>query len=555
MLLNLSIKNYLLIDQIDLDFKSGFSVITGETGAGKSIIIGAISLLLGKRAEIDVLSDKTKKCILEACFDISKLDLKPIFEENEIDFENETIIRREILPNGKSRAYINDSPVNLNTLKDISKYLIDLHSQHKNLNLLLPEYRLNIIDLIAETEPILVKYCEYFNKYKNASNKLVQAEKELNKIKSDFDYYQFQAKQIEDLNIKTNSELEELEEKSKLLENTEEIKSALGKSINILNENDLSIDSMLMDIKQSLGRITSSYKPAQQTIERIESILIEIRDISEIFGDDIENIEHNPQLLDNINSRIDAINNILTKHNCENITELLEIYNQFKSKIDSTEELENKIIELKTIADNTLIDCKKQADLLSKKRISKFEYFESLIVSMLQELGMPQANFKIQNNISETLSETGIDNIDFLFSANKSMEVQSLEKVASGGEFSRTMLALKTILAKVTKTPTIIFDEIDTGVSGEIAAKMGNIMKKIANDFQVISITHLPQVAVKGENHFKVYKILSETKSETNIKLLSHDERILEIAAMISGEEMSQQAIENAKILLANGGI
>ncbi len=552
MLSSLSIKNYLLIDKLDLDFNSGLSVITGETGAGKSIIIGAISLLLGKRADTDVLADKGSKCVIEGVFNTDGLKLESIFKQHDLDYESNTIIRREILKEGKSRAFVNDTPVNLNILKSITEKLVDLHSQHENLALASTKYRLQVIDTAANTKDNQIEFKNNFELLKSINSELQEAKLELEKAKKNIDYYQFQANQLFEANLDNDNELEELESQSSLLENAEEIKSTLQNVTNIIDGSELSLDSMLSEIKIKLNRITKSYKPTDEILKRIESIIIEARDINEVLSDDIEKAEINPELLEKVNIRIDLLNNLLTKHISSDISELKQKLNEYNSYILGTEEIENRISKLERTQQEALKKSTTLATKLSTKRKKSFPKIEKSITALLTQLGMAHAVFKIENQLSEELTDNGYDNIKFLFSANKSIQAQTLDKVASGGEFSRLMLALKSLLAESAKIPTIIFDEIDSGVSGEIASKMGRIMTQISSTFQVVSITHLPQVAAFGKQHYKVFKTTDKVKSQTNIKLLDSDERITEIASMISGEKMTVQAIENARILLQN---
>jgi DNA repair protein RecN (Recombination protein N) len=551
MLKQLSINNYLLIDEIKLDFDAGFSVITGETGAGKSIILGAISLLLGKRADTDVLLEKSKKCVVEGSFVINE-NIKDLFLKADIDYDKNTIIRREILPEGKSRAFINDTPVNLSTLKSIAEKITDLHSQHENLALSLAEYRIAIIDTAAKTKDVFLKYQQEYLNLKNLQDQLKSAEQELSKAQQDIDYYTFQAEQLEKANLIDDNELIELEAQSAMLENAEEIKLILEQSTNLIDNNEVSIDAMLRELKNGLNKITNSYNNASEIIDRIESVIIELKDINHQLSADSEKAEINPSLLEIINARIDLLNSLLTKHQAINIAELKLKHLDYRTLIDNTIDIENKIQALKKSVETQNSICIKIADELSEKRTSIFETTKKYIIDQLQQLGMPHAIFEIHNNKQPHLTDNGYDNIEFKFSANKSVKPQPLDKVASGGEFSRLMLTMKSLLVNASGVSTVIFDEIDTGVSGEIASKMGKIMQKIAENTQVISISHLAQVAALGQNHFKVYKTIENERTHTRITKLSSEERVHEIAAMISGEKMTTQAIENAKILLDN---
>ena len=550
MLKSLLIKNYLLIDYINFDFKQGFSVITGETGAGKSIIIDAFSLLLGKRADNIFFHDKENKCIIEANFNLQDNSFENFFNDLELDFDTNCILRRELLPNGKSRAFVNDSQVNLSTLKLIAERLVDLHSQHENLALSTADYKLNLIDSIAGTTNKFSEYQANFEKLNNLKSEIKSLQTQLEKTKRDIDYYKFQVEQIETAKLVNVEEMEELENQSNLLENAEDIKNAFSLSLHLLDADENSVETFLREIKNSLNKISRTYKPAQDIQERIESILIEIRDINQTVADEIEKAEANPELLEKVNSRINLINDLFSKHNVANIKELIEKCAEYQNYVSNTENLESKIEELNKEIEKQYSTTAKLAEELSKSRSKSFKEIEQYICNILTELGIKSPVFLVYNEKHNELTNTGLDNITFLFSANKSVEPQVLEKVASGGEFSRLMLALKSLVANISGVSTIVFDEIDTGVSGEIASKMGKIMKRLSEKCQVISITHLPQVAALGQTHYKVFKNTTNNISTTNIEELDFEKRISEIASMISGEVLTTQAIENAKILL-----
>jgi DNA repair protein RecN (Recombination protein N) len=552
MLKSLSVNNYLLIDSIDLNFGSGFSVITGETGAGKSIMLGALSLLLGKRADTDVLTNKSKKCIVEASFSLDRETYLPIFEQNDADFELTTVLRREILPEGKSRAFVNDSPVNLTILKNIGEKLIDIHTQHENLALGMMSFRTQIIDIAAGTVFDAVEYAKIYNNFQIAENQVRELKKKLAEAQKETDFYRFQAEQIAAASIGDENELEELEEQSSLLENAVEIKESLLNALNIATESEFSAEERLKSIRSVISKISGKYKQGVQIAERLDSIIIELKDIYSQLENDADKAETNPRLLESINNRIDLINKLLQKHQVRNIKDLKEKYNSYVSFISNCDNLEQEIKDKQ----NEVVVLEKQviktASELSLKRQKSFAGAESEIDAMLKDLGIAHAVFKINNEKNTIPGPQGFDNISFLFSANKSVSPQPIEKVASGGEFSRLMLALKSLVAGAAAVPTIIFDEIDTGVSGEIASKMGKIMSRLSANFQVISITHLPQVAATGERHYKVFKYTDDKRSYTKIKQLDDEERVNEIASMISGEKLSIQAIENARILLQN---
>lgn len=551
MLKNISIKNYILIENVSIDFNEDFSVITGETGAGKSILIDAFSLVLGKRADAKVLLDKNKKCIVEASFDISKLKINDFFDGLDLDYEDITIIRREINSKGKSRAFINDTPVNISDIKELASKLVDLHSQHENLSISNLQYRIGLVDSIAGTVKIYEKYKQEYKRLNEYNSEIRKLSEELNTSKADIDYANFQIEQIESLEITNTEELDELENQSSILENAEEIKVYLQKAAYCINNNEKSISDQLKDVKADLIKISGSYAKANSFIDRIESVLIELNDIESEISSDEGEIEVNQQLLDTTNQRIDKINSVLDKHNCSKLTDLLEVLDSYKQKIRSTDELENSLAQKTKIRDELKSELNSLAEDLSKKREISFKKIESTLINTLKDLGMPHAAFSIKNNKQSNLTETGIDSIEFLFSANKNMSLQPLEQIASGGELSRLMLTIKSLLAKGLELPTIIFDEIDTGVSGEIAGKMASIMSAMANERQVISITHLPQVAAKGKHHFKISKNESSATTITTVCKLNQEARVSEIASMISGEKTTPQAIENAKILLS----
>ena len=549
MIKNLSVRNYILIEKLDIDFNSGFSVITGETGSGKSMIIGAISLLLGKRADTDVLLFKDKKCVIEATFDIKNLGLKDLFAENEVDYSAETIVRREILPEGKSRAFVNDMPVTLTVLKTITDNFLDLHSQHENLSLTTLPYRLRIVDSAAGTLSLFDEYKQKYAEYLSLENLLTKKKGELSKILRDIDYYRFQAQEIENAKLVADDEMDELEARASMLENAEEIKSALYETSNLFDAGEYSASTLLKQMRSNLAKIAKTFKPADELENRVESALVELSDINDTIGKMLLQVEVNPQQLQATNDRIDLLMGLMTKHRVANISELKQKYEEYKGYVDNSGNLEDEIAELEKQHSAKTKEVKAAAENLSKKRSASFKKTQEYVNSMLHDLGMPHGVFEIGNEITE-VSPNGIDNISFLFSANKAVAVQPIEKVASGGELSRLMLALKSLMAGSMNIPTILFDEIDTGVSGEIAARMGKIMQRIAENVQVLSITHLPQVAAMGSEHFKVYKHTDDQRTISSIKKLSADERITEIASMMSGEKLTPEALENAKVLL-----
>lgn len=550
MIRTLKIQNYILIEELIVDFYEGFSTITGETGSGKSIIIEAISLLLGKRADSDVLLDKNKKCIIEAEFNTSNQSLNDYIVEKEIDQSEIIILRREILPQAKSRAFVNDTPVNLNVLKEIAEKLIDLHSQYENLSIALNNYRLKIIDIAAGTINLYKEYILKYNKYINHKNELSKLEIKLSEKIRDIDYYRFQYDQLTNAGLTDDNELEYLEEKSIMLENASEIKENLLKAANIIDGDEYSIDALLKEVKILIAKLTGKYPKASEILERLEIILFELRDIVSVILKDGEESDVNPELQEKINQRIDHINSLLQKHRVETIYKLKEKAKEYLSYLTGTQELEENITEIKNLLQAEYNELNSIAIVLSNKREKVFQEFESKITESLKSLGIKDAVFEIENKKSNELTIHGIDNLEFLFSANKNFSPQPLDKVASGGEFSRLMLALKTYIIKASEVDTVVFDEIDSGVSGEIAFKMGKLMKQLSKDVQVISITHLPQIAAMGDKHYKVFKSTHDQITYTGIKKLNEIERVNEIATMIGGDKVSNEAIQAAKVLL-----
>ncbi len=551
MITSLVIKNYALIDNLNIDLEKGFSIITGETGAGKSIILGAMSLILGQRADTSVINDNSQKCIVEAIFDVKNYNIKKFFNDNEIDYFKKTIIRREISPEGRSRAFINDTPVNLSALKKITENLIDIHSQHDSLELNKSSFQTEAIDLFSNNSQTLKKYQQNFNKFKKLNTELSDLQEKANKQKADSDYYQFQFDQINKANLNEN-EQEELEKEQKKLSHTEEIKSNLSK-INFLLENDEhSTIGMLKDAAKSAENILNYLPKAQEISDRLESALIDLQDLaneSEVINNDLE---LDPERLEFINSRLDTIYNLQHKFNVSSVKELLKIKNDFSDKIDQISSFDEKIVQKKIEIKNIKQKLVKLANQLHKKRTENKKPFENKIVSLLENLGIPNAKFTVEINKIDNFTSLGTDAVLFLFSANKNSQQQPVNKIASGGELSRLMLSIKYIISKSKTLPTIIFDEIDTGVSGEIAAKMGILLKKMSENLQIINITHLPQIAAKGNNHFLVYKKEKSDKTNTQIYKLNYKQRINEIAKMLSGTNITKSAIENAKELLNN---
>lgn len=549
MLTSLSIQNYALIDDLQVDFNNGLSIITGETGAGKSILLGGLSLILGKRADLSNLKDTSQKCIIEAVFDVSNYNLNALFESEDCDYENTTIIRREILPSGKSRAFVNDSPVNLNSLQIIGEQLIDIHSQHQTLQLVNNEFQFQVIDAIANNNDLLEQYKSELKDYKILQKEL----KELQNFEADaikeHDYNLFLLNELTEANLK-EGELELLEEENETLSNVEDIKEKLSESFQLLNDDQVGVLILLKGLKNNFQKLKDYSSKYEDLYNRVESCLIEMDDVFDEIDGMQESLEVDPKRLEEVNAKLLRINNLMQKHSASEILELINIKNNLEDKVSITENLEGTIEKKKAE-----IETKKgQLDSIAKQiHNNRTEVIPALIEqlqSILGSLGMPNAQFKIHCDLSDSFYYNGKDELSILFSANKGGQFNELKKAASGGELSRIMLAIKSVLSKYIKLPTIIFDEIDTGVSGEISNKMGDIMLLMSKTMQVISITHLPQIAAKGHTHFKVYKEEVNEVTRTNLMKLNHDERIVEIAQMLGGIEMSSSAIAHAKELL-----
>lgn len=548
MLLSLNIKNYALIKELTLEPDKSLNIITGETGAGKSILLGAIGLLTGNRADTKALYDDQQKCIIEGTFLIKKLNLKTFFEENDIDYEDHTIIRREIVPSGKSRAFINDTPVNLSLLKELGVQIMDIHSQHETLLLKANTFQLGLIDSYAQNNELINNFSNSYNQYRKAQNQLEKLKNEAQTLKNELDYNSFILSELEAVELE-NIDLEQLESDQKVLENAEEIKSKLSDAFAFLNNDEISIIHLLREVQTLLNSVSGLSPKYKELSERVKSSFIELIDISHEIEVEDSNIDTDEAGLLEISDKLSSIYNLQKKHNTESLEELINLRNELSEKVSSTLNLSEDIEKLEVKVKQVYQAAVKDAEALSKSRRDNLKAIESLVIDLLQELGMPNADFRIQMEDKE-MSIDGKDTIDFLFSANKGIAPKSLKDVASGGEFSRLMLALKYILAMRTDLPTIIFDEIDTGVSGEIAVKMGKLLQEMATHLQVITITHLPQIAGKGKSHFYVYKDDSSDKTVSKIRKLNQDERIEEIATMIGGLNPSANAIKSAKELL-----
>ncbi|MBR5964010.1 MAG: DNA repair protein RecN [Bacteroidaceae bacterium] len=550
MLTSLSIKNYALIESLELTFHRGFSVITGETGAGKSILLGAIGLLVGNRAELSAIREGTSKCVIEGTFDISTYGLKPFFEENELEYDDECIIRRELFAGGKSRAFVNDSPASLTQLKQLGVHLIDIHSQHQNLLLNTESFQLEVLDTLADNLQERQNYKNAYNAFRQAEEALRKAIAEQAKNKADEEYIRYQLQQFDNAQLK-EGEAESLEEELQMLSHAEEIKTDLYNIDQLLSGEGTGQVRSLQTCVHTLRNLEKNYSKASDWTSRMENIYLELKDISEDIRDAVETVSFNPQRLEEIESRLDLIYSLQQKFHTQSIDELLQIEADYRKKIESLDKGDEKIEELSQILEKGKILLEKEARALSSSRRKAAALVEANIVGQLRELGMPNIRFEVSISSRPAPEQSGMDAVSFRFSANKSSSLQDIADVASGGEISRLMLAIKAILAKARQLPTIIFDEIDTGISGNIANKMGEIMQEMSSDErQIISITHLPQIASKGTTHYLVSKSETSEGTVTSISELSLDERIHEIASMMSGAKLTEAAINNAKVLL-----
>jgi len=545
----LSIKNYALIEDLQISFNNGLSIITGETGAGKSILLGGLSLILGKRADISSVKDASKKCIVEATFDIANYNLKKFFKDEDLDYESETIIRREILPSGKSRAFINDSPVNLNVLAELGNFLIDIHSQHQTLELTSDDFQFQIIDALANNVQLLEDFKTTLKSFNTVTNELQSLKLQKAEALKEYDYNLFLFNELEEAQL-VQGELSILENEYESLNNVEEIKEELLLSNQLLGEEQIGILNSLTLLKNSLQKLSKLSKAYQELFNRVNSVLIELDDVFGEIENAQGNLEANPNRLEEINLKLQKIHNLLLKHSASNIEELIEIKTKLSNKVLTTETIDDDILEKENALKALKLVLNEFAENLHKKRIKAIPDLSSQLEIILADLGMENAKFNISILKQEDFLSNGKDKLNFLFTANKGGEFKPLKKAASGGELSRIMLAVKSILAKYIQLPSIMFDEIDTGVSGEISNKMAAIMQQMSKSMQVFTITHLPQIAAKGDTHFKVFKEDIDNKTTTQIVKLNTDERIVEIAQMLGGKEMPTSAIAHAKQLL-----
>lgn len=549
MLTSLTINNYALIEELHVDFTEGLTMITGETGAGKSILLGALGLVLGNRADLNSLKDHSKKCVIEAVFKIDNYNLTTFFQEENIDFEVDTIIRREILPGGKSRAFINDTPVNLSVLAILNSYLIDVHSQNQTTAITQKEFQFEILDALANHKPKVESYKRGLVLFKNLQKEFSELLNQQHKANEQHDYNSFLYNELKIAALKV-TEQEELEELLEKLNHIEVIKQNLGEAIQLSENEEIGIDNLLKKFKINIQKVATYAKEYENLYNRFESIFIEYQDIISELERAFEKLDVDPAEIENLNQRLQLIYSLQKKHHLNSISDLLMLQEELAEKIkiveNASEVIKEKELEIKKVE----VQLNQLATEIHQKRLKVIPDLTSQLEYILKQLGMPNAQFKIVLNVIDTFSSNGKDEIEWLFSANKGSNLGELKKVASGGEMSRIMLAIKSVLSNYSNLPTIIFDEIDTGISGEVANKMAEIMQEMATNMQVITITHLPQIAAKGNHHLKVYKNDEMDITKTQIRKLSKVERIKELAEMLGGKSISASAIEHAKELL-----
>ncbi len=550
MLQSLHIQNYALIEELDISFDQGFSVITGETGSGKSIILGAIGLLLGQRADVKAIRQGASKCVIEAHFEISAYRMEAFFEENEIDYEPACILRREILASGKSRAFINDTPASLTQVKELGEQLIDVHSQHQNLLLNREDFQLNVLDILAHNERVLADYRSLYQQWKQLDKELADLKAEADQSRADEEYIRFQLEQLETVGL-SEGEQEELEQESEMLAHAEEIKGGLYRVEQAVDSDEGGVLPALKDSLNTLQSLQRVYPPAGELAERMGSTYIELKEIIREISIHSEGVEFNPARLEQVNERLNVIYSLQQKHRLSTVGELITLMETYREKLSVITSYDDRITALTTQRDTCWEQLKQQAGRLTETRKSVVPAVEKQMAGKLVLLGMPNARFQVEIEPRKMPGIQGEDAVSFLFSANKNGALQPVASVASGGEIARVMLTIKAMIAGAVKLPTIVFDEIDTGVSGEIADRMADIMQEMGDqNRQVLSITHLPQIAARGRNHYKVYKEDNEVETNSHIRLLTSEERIEEIAHMLSGATLTDAALNNAKALL-----
>lgn len=552
MLTALSIKNYALIDDLKVDFPEGFIIITGETGSGKSIMLDALSLILGKRADMSALRNKEEKCIIEAEFSLQNYEFQPLFQELDIDYDPQTIIRREILPSGKSRAFVNDVPATLEVLSRLGQVLVDIHSQHQTLALSDTSFQFAIIDAMANNKSLLTEYVQLHQLLKKEQKKLEELIEFQKNAKKEYDYNLHQLKELKSTTLEDGI-LEELEESYEEASNIEDIKENVSESLYLLNDENIGILNNLRELKRSFSSLTEYKQLYRDLYERIESAFLELEDLASEISDIDESIEADPDNLEQISKQLNRIYSLQKKHSVATVEELIAIQQELEEAVSKTESVDIDLNKQNKIVEEQHTATLKKANQLHKAREKVIPALDKKLTNFMHELGMPNGRFSITLTATDTFFVNGNDELSFLFSANKGGDFGQLKKVASGGELSRIMLAVKAIMAEHTALPTIMFDEIDTGVSGEISQKMGDIMKQMSQNRQVFAITHLPQIAAKGAYHFKVFKEDSKGKTTTHLKLLTEEERITELSEMLEGKNSGASARNHAIELLRKG--
>lgn len=553
MLKSLSIINYALIESLAIDFEDGFSVITGETGAGKSIIIGALSLLLGKRADPTILRDSTKKCIVEGVFDNGSLQLQNVFADNDLDYDDQTIFRREILPSGKSRAFINDTPVNLGLLSNIGNRFVNIHSQHQTMQLSDSSFQLNVLDGFISKQSILIDYQDIYTTYISLSDKLEKLIEQNAKAIKDQGYFNFQFDELSAASLKKEV-MHELEERARFLEHVEEIKQALSETEAILGGDETSVIDSINNLERIIGNIQPYLSEAKELTKRISTVSIELKDI--LY--DVESLDNDddfdPMELQLVNDKLSVVYSLIQKHNVQTVEELIVIRDEYEQKLLNISSLDDEIIGLQKELVIVESNIKQKAKLLHEARQKASDNFSVAVTKVLMQLGMKDAGFNVHIELLPNYTTTGIDKVLFMFNANLGIKPGEISKIASGGELSRLMLAIKSLINKKQMLPTVIFDEIDTGVSGDIAGKVAGILKNMAQNHQVISISHLPQIASKADHHYKVYKLTEKNTTISTISKLADEERVEEVAQMLSSEKVTETAMGVARELLDNPG-
>ena len=550
MLKSLFIKNFVLIDNLDIHFDKGFSVITGETGAGKSIILGALSLVLGQRADGKSIKNGSEKCVIEAVFDITQYRLEPFFLANDLEYDDKScILRRELYASGKSRAFVNDSPVSLNIMKELGSKLIDIHSQHQNLLLGNNHFQMNVVDVMAENEILLILYRKEYSRYQSLKRDLKELKQRAEQTKQEEDYVRFQLEQLLDARLQ-EGEQEELEQEQETLTHAEEIKGTLYKITQLLDGEEFGAIQLIKDAFSAADSLERYFPQAKEISERLRSAYIDLSDLSSDAESKKDDIEFSHERLEWVNDRLNTIYSLQQKHHVQSVPELLSIQENYEKQLQEIDSFDEQIEQLSQQVEASYKELLQQAYVLSGQRKVASEAMSEQLVQMVTPLGMPNIRFRVDIAHKEEPDSDGIDDVCFMFSANKSGDLQPVSQTASGGEISRLMLCLKAMIAGFTAMPAIIFDEVDTGVSGDIADKMGNIMQELGTKMQVLTITHLPQIAAKGRSHYYVYKKDIDERTVTNIRELSEEERVNEVARMLSGSQLTEASLANARDLL-----